>query len=137
MLHVLHAEHDVPSNAPDAWNVEPVQSEHERSVDGVGELPYSPVPHFVQSVHEVPSKFSELWNVFAGQSEQTRSKEAVGELPFFPVGHLVHAEQVTDAASFCAWYMLPVHAVQLVDFVAKAKPAWQKEHEVSVNVLEV
>ena len=36
-------------------------------------------------------------------------------------------EQETGPALFCAWYLAPVHAVQLVDVVANAYPAAQKE----------
>jgi hypothetical protein len=35
-------------------------------------------------------------------------------------------EQVTEAPAFSAWYVDPVHSVQLVDLVAKANPAAQK-----------
>ena len=35
-------------------------------------------------------------------------------------------EQETGPALFCAWYLAPVHSVQLVDVVAKANPAAQK-----------
>ena len=44
-----------------------------------------------------------------------------------PAAHVEWAEQETGAALFCAWYVFPVHAVQLVDVVANAYPAAQKE----------
>jgi hypothetical protein len=58
--------------------------------------------------------------------EQTRLTDDVGVVPFFPAAHLVHAEHVTDAALFSAWYVLPVQGVHVVDSVANAFPARQK-----------
>ena len=50
-----------------------------------------------------------------------------------PAAHVDHGEHVTEAASFSVWYVGAAHAVQLVVFVAKAKPAGHKPQAVPVN----
>ena len=54
-----------------------------------------------------------------------------------PAVHVACAAHDTSATSFAGWYVVPLHAVQIVVFVSKANPAAQKLHSVPVNVVKV
>ena len=54
-----------------------------------------------------------------------------------PAVHVACAAHDASATSFAGWYVVPLHAVQIVDFVAKANPAAQKLQAVPVNVVKV